>query len=298
MHSEYTPSSTTAAPSRGATAGSARGLIALMRPVNAVVAFAGIAAACVIAGAGWSDLGRILTAAAAGTLLGASGNVINDVYDVAIDRVNKPGRAIAAGLVAPGTARVWAAVCATAGLALSIPLGGTAMIIAGASAILMFLYSAWLKHIPLLGNVTVGLLTGAAIVFGGVAFGNPAAGVVPGLFAFFFNVAREILKDVEDKRGDSLAAVRTFPLVAGETAALGLVSALLALVVLGSAVPYLLSLYGEAYLWVVFFGVDCVLAYVLVAMWNDRSTGNIARLNVLLKYDMLLGIIAIVLGAR
>lgn len=298
MHSEQPSSSIPAGPPPVGPARYARGLFALMRPVNAVVAFAGIAAACVIAGAGWSDLGRILTAAASGTLLGASGNVINDVYDVAIDRVNKPGRAIASGLVAPGIARIWAAVCAAAGLALSIPLGGTAMLIAAGSAVLMFLYSAWLKRIPLLGNITVGLLTGAAFVFGGVAFGDPAAGFVPGLFAFFFNVAREILKDVEDKRGDGLAAVRTFPLVAGERAALGLVSALLALVVLGSAVPYLLTLYGETYLWVVFFGVDCVLAYVLFAMWNDRSTGNIARLNVLLKYDMLLGIIAIVLGAR
>ncbi|MFZ1730951.1 MAG: geranylgeranylglycerol-phosphate geranylgeranyltransferase [Bacteroidota bacterium] len=274
------------------------GLVALMRPVNTVVAFVGVAAACIIAGAEWSNVERILLAASAGALLGASGNVINDVFDISIDRINKPARAVAAGIVTPFTATIWAAVCAATGIALSIPLGTAAFSIAIGSAILMYLYSAWLKRIPFVGNFVVGVLTGAAFIFGGLAFGNPAAGIVPGLFAFFFNVARELLKDVEDMHGDGVNNVRTFPLIAGETMALGVVTAILALVMLGSAVPFLFSLYDSLYFWVVFFGVDCVLAYVLFAMWNDRSTGNIARLNILLKYDMLLGIAAIVLGTR
>jgi geranylgeranylglycerol-phosphate geranylgeranyltransferase len=274
------------------------GLIALMRPVNALVAFTGIAAACVIAGAAWSDLSRILLAASAGTLLGSSGNVINDVFDISIDRINKPKRAVAAGIVSPRVATVWSALCAATGIALSIPLGAAALSIAIGSAVLMYLYSAWLKRIPFVGNIIVGVLTGAAFIFGGTAFGNPAAGIVPALFAFFFNVARELLKDVEDMRGDDLNDVRTFPLIAGETASLGIVTVLLVLVMLGSLLPFLFALYGTLYLWVVFFGVDCVLVYVLFAMWKDRSTGNIARLNILLKYDMLLGITAIVLGTR
>ncbi len=276
----------------------AGGLFALMRPLNAAVTFAGVAAACVIAGADGSDVGRIFIAAAAGTLLASAGNIINDVYDVAIDRINKPGRAIAAGIIAPRTAVLWSAICGSAGLALSVPLGSAALLIASASAVLMFVYSARLKRIPLLGNVAVGLLTGAAFLYGSVAFGNPAAGVIPALFALSFNAAREILKDIEDMRGDGRNAVRTFPLVAGKKAALGLVSAVLVLVIIGSALPYWLSVYGAAYFWVVSIGVDTVLVYVLFAMWNDHSTGNLARLNLLLKYDMLVGIAAIVLGTR
>ena len=276
----------------------ARGLLALMRPVNTVVAFAAIAAACVIAGAEWSEWGRVLLAAAAGALFVAAGNTINDVFDVAIDRINKPYRAIAVGIVTPRTAMYWAALCAAGGLLLALPLGTLPLSIAAGSALLLYLYSAWLKRIPLVGNITVGLLTGTAFIFGGAAFDDPAAGVVPGLFAFFFNLAREILKDLEDRPGDRHAAVRTYPLVAGERRALVLVTALLASVIIGSIIPFWFSLYNETYFWVVFFGVDCVLVGLLVAMWNDRSRGNIARLNILLKYDMLLGITAIVMGAR
>ncbi|MDX9757716.1 MAG: geranylgeranylglycerol-phosphate geranylgeranyltransferase [Bacteroidota bacterium] len=275
-----------------------RGLLALMRPVNTLVAFIAIAAAAVIAGAEWSDRGRVLLAATAGALLAAAGNIINDVFDIAIDRINKPRRAIVRGIVPPRTARIWAALCAATGIALSLPLGIVPASIAMASAALLYFYSARLKGIPLIGNIAVGLLTGMAFIFGASVFGHPAAGVVPGLFAFFFNLAREMLKDLEDRPGDQLAAVRTFPLIAGERWTLRVVTILLVTVILGSIIPYWLSLYNEQYFWVVFFGVDCVLAVLLVAMWNDRSRGNIARLNVLLKYDMLLGITAIVMGAR
>ncbi len=279
-------------------AGFAKGLASLLRPINGIVAFFGISAACFIAGAQWAEWDRIFLAASSGTLLGAAGNVINDVFDVSIDRVNKPGRAIAAGVVSPAAARIWSAVIGIFGILLSIPLGSAALAIAIGSAILMYLYSAWLKRIPLLGNVVVGVLTGAAFIFGAVAFGNPAAGIVPALFAFFFNLARELLKDVEDMKGDGDNGIRTLPLVMGEAAALIIVTALLILVIFGSVLPYTFTLYDAVYFWVVFIGVDCVLAYVLFALWNDRSTGNIARLNILLKYDMLLGIAAIVLGTR
>ena len=274
------------------------GLLSLTRPVNAVVAFAGVAAACLIAGATASDLPRIVMTALAATLLGAAGNVINDVFDAAIDRVNKPHRAVASGRVSPRAATLWAACCAAAGLALAVPLGPLPLAIAAGSAVAMYVYSAWLKRLPLIGNVTVALVTGLAFVFGAAALGNPAAGVVPGLLAFGFNFAREVLKDVEDVRGDARDGARTFPLVAGETAALRLVSALIVAMLAGSVLPWLFSLYGAAYLWVVLFGIDTVLLYVLFAMWNDRTQGNIARLNVLLKYDMLLGIIAIIAGTR
>lgn len=282
----------------GASPSLALGLLALARPVNTVVTFVAIAAAGVIAGAEWSERGRVLITATAGALLGAAGNIINDVFDVAIDRINKPQRAIVRGAVSPRGARTWAALCAMAGIALAIPLGILPASLAIASAALLYLYSAWLKRIPLVGNISVALLTGTAFIFGASAFGEPAAGIVPGLFAFVFNLAREILKDFEDRPGDRHAELRTYPLVVGERRALQLVTLLLAGVILGSVLPYVLSLYNEKYLWVVFFGVDCVLAGLLVAMWNDRSRGNIARLNVLLKYDMLLGITAIVVGAR
>lgn len=275
-----------------------RGLVSLGRPVNGVVTFTAITAATVIAGAGADDLPRIALAATAGTLLGAAGNTVNDVFDADIDRINKPDRAVASGRVSASAAVVWAACCGVAGIALSVPLGELPLLIALATAVLMYVYSARLKRLPLVGNLAVAALTGAAFVFGAAAFGDPAAGIVPGLLALGFNLARELLKDIEDIPGDAAEGARTFPVVAGRRAALALATALVPALMAGILLPHVLGLYSPAYFWVVLFGIEPVLAFVLVAIWNDRTQGNIARLNLLLKYDMLVGIIAVVAGTR
>ena len=279
------------------TAAAISALFTLSRPVNMLVAFVGVAASCVIAGAREADASPILLASLSAVLATAAGNVINDYFDVEIDRVNKPWRPLPAGRLRPSTAALTSALSACAALALTIPLGSAPILIMGGSLVLMYLYSARLKRVPLLGNVIVATVNGAAFIYGATVFGNPAAGLVPAGFALLFNLAREILKDVEDMRGDHAGEVRTFPLRAGERPALLLVSLLLILLILSTFLPLYFDLYGPAYLWVVVFGVDCFLLYVLFAMWNDRSTMNIRRLNVLLKFDMLAGIAAILLGS-
>jgi geranylgeranylglycerol-phosphate geranylgeranyltransferase len=272
-------------------------LISLLRPVNTAVSFIGIAAACIIAGARSEDWRLILLAASAGALVTAAGNIINDVYDIAIDRINKPRRALASGRLRPATASLWAALCGLCALTCAIPLGSGPLLIVGVSLVCIYLYSARLKRVVLVGNIVVGLLTGIAFIFGALVFDNPAAGLVPAGFAFLFNLAREVLKDVEDMRGDRADNAMTFPLRAGESAALRFVTFLLLTLVTATFLPLPFDLYGPLYIWVVVFGVDIVLIYVLISMWNDRSTGNIARLNVLLKFDMLAGIAAILLGS-
>ena len=276
----------------------ALGLLSLMRPVNGVIAFAGVMATGVIAGAGREVLPRLLLAGAGVLLLGSAGNIANDVHDAAIDRINKPRRAIAAGKVSGSAGIVWAVICASAGIACSVPLGPEAFAIAVTSALLMYLYSASFKGIPLLGNATVGLLTGAAFLYAGYAAGNPAAGIVPGSFACVFNIAREILKDVEDMEGDAACGVRTFPLAYGYTPSYIVVTFLLAAVIAASFLPYTGGLYNGWYLFIVVAGVDLVLAGTMIVLWRQPARNTVARLNTVLKYDMLVGIAAIVLGPK
>jgi len=80
------------------------------------------------------------------------------------------------------------------------------------SIVLLFLYSKYLKRIPLLGNVTVAFLTGLVFIFGGVVVSNPGAAIVPAVFAFLINLIRELVKDMEDIEGDKIAGVITFPI--------------------------------------------------------------------------------------
>src|SRR5690348_16860981 len=81
-------------------------LLRLVRFHNLLVAAVGVVAG------GWIALGAVRTpgvlalAALAAVGFGAAGNVLNDRWDRAADRINRPGgeRPLAAGRVAPGTA--------------------------------------------------------------------------------------------------------------------------------------------------------------------------------------------------
>jgi len=273
-----------------------KALLSLARPVNALIAFTGIIAAGLIAGADLEMLPRLLLAAAAGMLLGSSGNVINDIFDVEIDRINKPGRAIPSGGTSKSSAALYAIVLAVLGIVLSLIVGIPAMLIATGCMILLYLYSSILKTVPLLGNLIVGVLTGTAFIYGGVVVGNPVAGVVPALFAFFYNIGREILKDIEDMEGDKKSGIRTFPLLFGVETSLVVATVVFVIVLAGTMVPFFTGLYNMWYLLLVFTCVDVILLYVLFSMWRSPTTHNIARLCRVLKYDMLAGIAAIYVG--
>jgi geranylgeranylglycerol-phosphate geranylgeranyltransferase len=191
------------------------GLITITRPVNALVA--GLAAL----------LGYIV---ATGTLvpfalllvpivfaITSGGNIYNDLCDLAIDRINRPGRPLPSGRVTPREAGILAAVLFSAGLVLSIPAGLPCVVIAVANSLLLLLYARFLKGTILWGNIAVSYLSASIYPFGGALAGIPAmertlplAGIT-----FLAMLSRELLKDAEDVPGDSAAGARTVPIVHG-----------------------------------------------------------------------------------
>lgn len=84
------------------------------------------------------------------------------------------------------------------------------------SAFLLWLYSNQLKRLPLVGNFTVALLTGASIWIVGYYYQQSELLVLTyAIFAFFLNLIREIIKDIEDRQGDRKHGCKTLPIVIG-----------------------------------------------------------------------------------
>jgi geranylgeranylglycerol-phosphate geranylgeranyltransferase len=284
--------------------GMLRSYVSLARPLNAGVTVASICAAGVIAGVGAGRWPVLLAAAVGGTLIGAAGNIINDVHDIAIDRINKPRRALASGAADPRRARRWADASSAVGLALSAPAGPFAFAIAVCAVLLLHAYSARLKRIPLLGNAVVGAVTGVAFLYGAAAAGNVVGGAVPAVFAFLFNVGREILKDVEDMPGDAAAGIQTWPLLRGPRTAMRTATAVFALLAALTPLPYLSGAFDAAYLALVLGTVVLPLCVMLGLLWRNRAWETrdgmllLRRINLALKIDMLAGIAALLAGTR
>jgi geranylgeranylglycerol-phosphate geranylgeranyltransferase len=270
--------------------------IVLLRPSNFVITVLSVFVSCLLAGGNAGNMTAMVLASLAAGLIGGGGMVINDIFDVEIDRINKPERPLPSGDVAPRSAAIFYSLLTAVGLLLNLFLHSSAQAIAAGAAVLIFFYSYRLKSTPLFGNVTVGLLTGLAFIYGGSAVGNIDRAIIPALFAFLINVGRELIKDMEDVEGDARHHANTFPVKFGMRSASAVATLLLFAVIGSTIIPFADHQYGLLYFVIVFLGVDCVIAFILISMWKDSTSKNLNRLSAILKYDMLIGLIAIYLG--
>lgn len=163
-------------------------------------------------------------------LVTASGYIINDIYDIKTDSINKPDkRIIDVHLSLSGAWKIYFSMILT-GAIISFYLAVQRndlfyWFIYPAAVFLLFGYSRWFKGIPYLGNILVSLFCAAVP---GIFFLSEAS-VLKELkirdltsflplhklllsyvqFAFLTNLYREIVKDLQDETGDKLANIHT-----------------------------------------------------------------------------------------
>jgi len=145
------------------------GFLRLTRPANIVTAISDILAGAAIAGftGGMPELPSVLLLIAATIGLYGGGVVFNDVFDAALDRVERPERPIPSGLISEkdgallGSSLLMVGVVAATVLALN-PSG----VIAIAIAIAALLYDKWGKHHYFIGPLNMGICRGLNLLLG------------------------------------------------------------------------------------------------------------------------------------
>lgn len=148
--------------------------------------------------------------------IAAGGYVINDYYDVKIDVINKPQRVTVGRYFNRRIAMVAHFIFSALGIALGAFIGWVFIIINVLSAFFLWLYSNLLKRLPFTGNFCVAFLSGLAVFLPSLYFGKAILlGGIYAFFAFFISLIREIIKDMEDMKGDSNFGCRTLPIVVG-----------------------------------------------------------------------------------
>jgi len=272
--------------------------ITILRPLNFLITFLSIYFAIVIADKSLFLSWKAFLGSLAGGIISGAGMVINDYFDVDIDRINRPERPIPAGLISSNTAIVYYVILNLIALALLLFTNSIALLIALISIVVIFFYSHSLKNRGLIGNFVVGFMTGLAFIFGGVIGENVLPMLFPFLFALLVNFAREILKDVEDIEGDRIKNLKTFPIVYGEKRAIQLFVFLISLTIIVTIIPFLLGVFNVYYLLIVLFLVDLVFVYIIKRVLNQPSRTELRKLSELIKYEMILGLIAIYIGVN
>lgn len=263
----------------------------IIRPVNCVITAVSVMVGALI-GRPIALSGSLLAAAFIGFGVCAFGNLVNDIQDIEIDRINNPKRPLPSGKVRKNAVWFMAFAFMLGSAVGAFLLGPAPFLVAIAAMVLLVFYSVYLKK-TLAGNLTVAVIAGLSFVFGGVVAANPVS-VIPGFFAVLIHLPREIIKDVIDMSGDRLAGCRTLPIVAGPSAAYNASAVCLALLCVALPVPYLARVLGRAYMVIVLCGAYPLLFYVMWRLLKRPSNESLPRLSNLIKVAMAVGLIAMI----
>lgn len=169
-------------------------------------------------------------------MITAAGYAINDYFDLGTDRINKPSKIILGKNIPRRKAIVYHSLLNLAGVLLGAYLSFSTrnwslLFIFLVIPFLLWLYSVRYKRLFFIGNFIVATMVSFVITIVWMFDYQAIATVVPtdhiaienisyitrvyALFAFLTTLTREIIKDIEDIKGDTKIGCRTIPIVAG-----------------------------------------------------------------------------------
>ncbi len=272
-----------------------KGEVRILRPLNCILAgcVVIIAAFIVLPVSEIMDvwLSIALAAIAAGLISGA-GMAINDYVDIDTDAIIHPERPLPSGSITKEAVLKLSVSLFLVSLILTAYVNLICFGIALLVIVLEVGYALYL-HKSLLGkNIIVSFAVALAFIFGGSVVGKVWARElwILAILTFVANVAREIIKDVEDIAGDQYTTRKTFPMVFGIKWSNWYASLLLGLVIALSPVPFLLDIVGTAYLPLCIV-TDIILLYSILRIRKP----TLAQKNI--RYAMMVALGAFFAGA-
>ncbi|WP_246067743.1 geranylgeranylglycerol-phosphate geranylgeranyltransferase [Changchengzhania lutea] len=247
--------------------------------------------------------------------IAAAGNIINDIYDVETDFINKPEKLIIGNQISEKTAYnlfiAFNLVGVGIGFYLSHVVGKSAFfslfVIISA---LLYVYASYLKRILIIGNLIISVLVALSIIIVGmfellpnITSLNQATHFTffkiildYALFAFAINLLREIAKDIEDIDGDYKAGMYTLPIAIGRERSKHILFVLSLIPLLAISFYIINSLYRNQ-IAVGYFLIFIIapLFYSSIKIYMAKTKKDYHMISSLFKLVMLFGILSLLL---
>jgi 4-hydroxybenzoate polyprenyltransferase len=228
------------------------------------------------------------------TMIAAAGYIINDYYDVKIDFINKPDRVVVGRTIGRRFAILFHVLLSSGGIFLGLFLSWTIAAIHVFSVFLLWWYSNNLKRQPFIGNFSVALLTGLSIAIVDVLYQHSDRLVlIYAVFAFFMTLVREIVKDMEDLKGDNTFGCRTLPIVWGLRRTKQVIYVII--VIFSTVVLLINDFYVQLPVWYFVLFLFLPLLFLVLRLYRADTTRDFGWLSTFSKVIMLLGILSMML---
>ena len=244
----------------------------------------------------------------------AGGYIINDLYDIEADTINKPLKVYISKSISKKNAWVIYLLSSTLGVILGIYLSVIknsdflSFYFIG-TTLLLFLYSVLLKKLVFIGNLCISLLAALPIYLlykfdsNNITISNilqyfflSIAIFYYMFFAFLTTMIREIIKDIEDINGDYMVKLKTLPILIGKTRARNIsifLSVVLLLFLFLVSSNYFIS--KKYFLGIIMLMISIILVHFIFKSWNATTKKQFHYLSNLMKLIMFIGILSMAL---
>lgn len=208
--------------------------------------------------------------------ISATALILNDYFDIETDRINAPSRPLPSGLVTKSEVMLLSVVVALLGFLFSFLISPLAFAVTLGVWIVGFLYNWRFKRTGVWGNLFVAFSVGMTFMFGGIVVGNPFEVVVwyLAVITFLVDLGEEIAADVLDVEGDRKTGSRSLAVVWGPEKAMAVAAGIFGVVVVGSAIPFVLGWLSWSYLPAMVIW-DCFVIYSVVHLLDGRRPTRI-----------------------
>ena len=249
-----------------------KGLIELLRPELPFAAGICVIIGEIIALGGLPPFSYLFLGFIWGFFLSGSAMILNDVFDIEVDRVNVPNRPIASGLISPTTAIVFAVVISLMGLVASFFIDRLATLLYVIFWVIGFSYNWKLKERGFFGNLFVSSSVAITIILGSIVVGEPwnTAVVIFSTMVFLFSLGEEIAADAMDVEGDKKRKVKSIPILIGRKNALYISFSLFVGEIVLSFLPVILGLFGTSYLIIISL-TDILILFLGIELIKSRT---------------------------
>ena len=228
------------------------------------------------------------------TLAISSGYIINNFYDSAKDLINRPKKSMLDRLVSQNTKLKVYFTLNFLATALAFLVSWRASLFFAVYIFLIWFYSHKLKRFPIIGNITASFL--AILPFFGILlyFKNFYSEIFAhATFLFLIILIREMVKDLENLKGDIANDYQTIPVRFG----INVSKRVIAFLIISSIFPVyiLVDFFDVGYMDIYFYGSLILLIIFLIKLWHSETQAAFIQLHNFLKIIIVTGVFCIVL---
>ncbi|KKN49230.1 hypothetical protein LCGC14_0644890 [marine sediment metagenome] len=283
--------------------------IEILRPINALMGGLTVIIGILNTRVGIS-LDRLILNIILGVItyffLAGSSMIINDIYDIEIDKVNRPERPIPRGAITLKQAKYLFCGTLIIGLIFAIfhslifVLGFLNVIVAAFFGFIGWFYAKWGKKSGFFGNIIVSISFSIGLIYGAIlnSFVIPIYIYYFFLVSFFGLLSREVIKGCEDIEGDKEERVKTLAIQIGIKKSIYVSIIFAAFAILFYILPLFTNILNPLLFSLsMIFGIAIMLYAIVLMLRKKLEKKDFSKISLTIKIAGFLGLIAFLLAS-